>query len=622
MEPDALRYFRIESRELLAGLLAGSLRFEQGRAEHDEAARLLRLAHTLKGAARVVRQSKIAETTHALEDALTPLRPGGTPDVDAVRQVSELVRTLASLIDPDPGHAKNEGRLRVDATAVDALVTELATALAEAEGISANSDPDDLTLRLDRLAARVRRLHRRAADLHLVHAETVVQAVQLAAQDAAQALGKQVQVDINGGDTLIDTQVAAVLRDTLPHLVRNAIAHGIETKDERAAAGKPAAGRLTVTIERRGSRLTVTCHDDGRGIDSNRLRDAAVRAGAITANAAKAMPDAQALQLVFRAGVSTADRVNDIAGRGVGLEVVQEAAALARGTVRIETTVRVGTTVILTLPASLAHIQALEVEASGEKALIPLETVTCTIRLTPEQWVEARRLGAITFAGASLPLAWLPHLLHPGQVAAVPAAVSVVVTGSAADGIAIAVERVHGVREAIVRPLPAGLEGGVVDGVAVEADGAAIPVLRPLLATLHGGRPFSSEQPTRWVRPPILVIDDSLTTRMLEQSILGGAGYDCDVASSGEEGLRLARAKAYRLILIDIEMPGMDGFGFLAAKRADPALADVPAVMVSSLSAPEYRLRADAAGAKGFISKGQFDQDRFLALVNDLVGPA
>nr|MBA3848296.1 response regulator [Planctomycetota bacterium] len=536
-------------------------------------------------------------------------------------QVSTLVGTLAGLIDPEHERAASGGRLRVDADAVDALVDQLAMTLAEVEGISAGSDPDDLALRLDRLAARVRRLHRLAADLHLVHAGMVIQAVELAAQDAARALGRTVQVETIGGDTLIDAQVAAVLRDALPHIVRNAVAHGIEAPAQRAAAGKPEAGQIRLTIERRASRLTVACRDDGGGIDPVRVRDAAVRANVIDADAALAMSDAQALQLVFRGGVSTADRVGAIAGRGVGLEAVQEAAALARGSVRIETALGEGTTVTLTLPVALAHVLALEVEADGEKALIPLETVVHTVRLAPEQWAEARRLGAITHAGSSLRLAWLPRLLRPRREGAVPPAASVVVTRSGARTLAIAVEHIHGVREAIVRPLPAGIAAGVVDGVAIEANGAATPVLRPF-AVDGATTSLLPPEPQARTRQRVLVIDDSLTTRMLEQSILSGAGYACDVASSAEEGLRLARSRPYSLLLVDIEMPGMDGFGFLDAKRADSALAGVPAVMVSSLSAPEHRQRAKAAGARGFIVKGQFDQDRFLALVRDLAGPA
>jgi two-component system chemotaxis sensor kinase CheA len=199
----------------------------------------------------------------------------------------------------------------------------------------------------------------------------------------------------------------------------------------------------------------------------------------------------------------------------------------------------------------------------------------------------------------------------------------VIVEGQAGARAALAVDRLLGTATVVLRPLPSYASASdMVAGAALDVDGNPRLVLEPvaLVAAALASAHAPTEAPVP--RPPILVIDDSLTTRMLERSILESAGFDVDVASSGEEGLDKATHKAYALFLVDVEMPGIDGFTFIERTRRDPALRGVPAILVSSRSAPEDRRRGEAVGASGYVVKSEFDQGALLARIRNLVAYA
>jgi two-component system chemotaxis sensor kinase CheA len=715
MADDLFKYFRVEAREILDQLARGALDLERSDAVAAVMPHMLRLAHTMKGAARVVKQREIADLAHALEDTLGPFRaadaPVPRPTVDVVLQLLDSMRARAAALGepgsaaagggktaPSPGGARvpeatagsslpspassaptapTAGAwteepvrtLQADVDEIDGLLEGIAEAhgqlalvrndlgmvtrmnrLAElladhlaAPRASAQSAPSPLAaakmlslaeeLRgmlasfertLSRGVAQVDRelvdLRQIGERLRLLPAGSMLDRVERAVRDAALQLGRDVRFEGRGRDVRLDADVLRVVQSALVQAARNAVAHGVEPEHDRRAADKPPHGTVTVEIERRGSRVVFRCRDDGRGIDVEAVRTAAAARG-IAVPAAVALDAAALGRLLLTAGISTSTAVTTVAGRGIGLDVIREAASRLRGEIRLHTQAGRGTSLEIDLPVSLSSIEALVVAVADRTAAIPLDAVRRTIRLTAADIARTADGEAIAFEGQLVPFVPLAR----------PLRVQAPTGGAARSWSAVVIER-GGVRAAfgadrlvatetvIVRPLPPDAPADpVVAGASIDAEGKPQVVLSAealleVVARLSAPPVKAASAPR-----PILVIDDSLTTRMLEQSILELAGYEVEVASSAEEGLEKARLRPYALFLVDVEMPGIDGFTFVAQTRADPALQKVPAVLVTSRDAPEDRRRGLDAGASAYIVKSEFDQNELLDRIRRLV---
>jgi two-component system chemotaxis sensor kinase CheA len=686
MTADPYKYFRPEARDIVDQFAQGVLELEKGASGAETIQRLLRLAHTLKGAARVVKQSEIAERAHAIEDTLSPLRERGEAvareQIDAILAHLDVIAsrlvTLAPTGEDEPGAhgspaADQPARtVRADVAETDAVVESIAEAhgllgglrgtgegleqarhLAEllqaqstrslANGRMASPPADrrgaiaeelcrqikgverNLDAIVDRLDRELRQLREAAERLRLVSAGSLFVALERMARDTAGALGKSIMFEGKGGDIRLDAHVLETLQGALIQLVRNAVAHGIETQSARGAAGKPAAGRVCVTVSRRGRKISFECRDDGRGIDLAAVRRIAAQRGLIDPEAAE--PDAQDLvRLLLGGGISTSDTVTFVAGRGIGLDVVREAVERLGGEVALRTEPGAGTTFELLIPPSLAAFDALLVEAEGvagrETAAIVLDAVRGTIRLTTADISRGTQGATISYDGKLIPFLPLTAALDGAGWSATRNWTAIVVAGGGRLA-AFGVDRALGAARIVARPLPRHLAASpIVVGAAIDAEGKPQLIYDPegLVAAACGDSAGAAEvDPIRDARP-ILVIDDSPTTRMLEQSILEAAGYDVDVAISAEDGIEVLRRKRYALILVDVEMPGMDGFCFVERIRSDAAWRDIPAILVTSRAAPEDLQRGRDAGANGYIVKSEFDQAALLAMIGRLAG--
>jgi len=420
----------------------------------------------------------------------------------------------------------------------------------------------------------------------------------------------------------MDPHVLGLVSGAFLHVVRNAVAHGIEPAEARAATGKPAEGTVVVEVERRGRFAAFRCTDDGRGFDLTAVRRTAEARGLLMPGSTE--PDEHALMdLLLRGGISTSATVTDVSGRGIGLDVARDVADQLGGEVTVRTDAGRGATVELVVPLALLSLNGLVVEAAGIVATVPLDAVRTCVRLTPDQAAAAAAAGRIAHDGRALPFLPLARALYAGT--AVPDSgapgVAVIVTADH-DAVAIGVDRLTGTSTLVVRPLPdLAPAAEVVGGVAMDLDGNPRLVLdaHGMVAEAvraDGGAPAA---PVVARRLPILVVDDSLTTRMLERSILESAGYEVELAASGEEGLAKARSREFALYLTDIDMPGIDGFTFVAETRADPELQHVPAILVSSRASAEDRQRGMSAGASAYVVKGEFNQEELLAHIRRLV---
>jgi two-component system chemotaxis sensor kinase CheA len=694
---DPYKYFRIEAHEILDGLTRGLLDLEKQGGESEELiGQCFRYAHTLKGAARVVRQLRIAEVAHAIEDALAPYRESGEPIspeyVTELLRLLDIIREEVALLDKPPEPVERVGRtpkegvaaaigadrfdtlrigigemdeildgiseaavqlwpLRAGADAVGqaqraaATIMDLVAARREegapADGASqrwlAKLEAAATTLRtqlsfahreigsgLGRIQSEFNEVKTRASTLRLVPASVAFGPVELAVRDAAEWLGKVVELEVSGGDIRLEGHILSALRDALIHIVRNAVDHGIEMPDERIAAGKPAEGRVNLWVERRGSRVAFVCSDDGRGIDLVAVRRSAADKGLIASSEGDGLTAQEEMMLIFQAGVSTSDMVTEISGRGVGLDVVRTTVARLKGELSARTTPGLGTTIELIVPVSLSSLTVLAMSADGLFALIPLDAIRGTLRLVPSDVIRTAESESILYEGEIVPYAPMVGVL--GSKAPTPAprkAWSAVIVQWAGQRIALGVDKLLGTLDVLIKPLPAaaGLQP-VVLGAAFDPQGDPLLVMDPqgVVGAVRFAKPALFEEPARPVTLPILVIDDSLTTRMLEQSILESAGYHVDLASSGEEGLKKASSRRYSLFIVDIEMPGINGFEFVARAKADAALKRVPVIMVTSLSSAADRRRGAEVGVDDYIVKGEFDQKHFVQKVADLVG--
>jgi two-component system chemotaxis sensor kinase CheA len=530
-----------------------------------------------------------------------PLRASGQVLDQLIRSADELVAQLRA--HRSAGHA--------DAVRVAAvrLAMELGVL-----GRRVTDTVEQVERELDEVRGRAERLR-------LVSASSIFTALHRAVRDAADGQGRRVRFEGRGGDLRMDPHVLTLASSALLHVVRNAVAHGIEDADDRVAAGKPAEGRVLVEVRRRGRYVAFRCTDDGRGFDLAAVRRSAEARGLLVPGVDG--PDEQALvQLVLRGGISTSPTVTEVAGRGIGLDVARDVAEQLGGDVSVRTEAGRGAVIELVLPLALLSLHGLIVEAAGIVATVPLDTVHTCVRLLPEQAAAAAVTGKMAHDGRAVPFLPLASALHARTV--VPEdggpAVAVIVAHDGA-AVAVGVDRLAGTSTLVVRPLPdLAPAAPVIGGVSMDLDGNPRLVLdaQGLVAEasrLRGG--VAPVEPAR--RRPILVIDDSLTTRMLERSILESAGYEVDVAASGEEGLEKARFREYGLFLTDIDMPGIDGFTFVAETRADPRLSAVPAILVSSRAGAEDRQRGAEVGASAYVVKSEFNQDDLLAHVRRLV---
>ena len=700
MARDPFKYFRIEARELLDGLGAGAMALASNPADGAAVGRLLRHAHTLKGAARVVRLTDVAVLAHAFEEMLEPFRAGGNPmpretvdgllrTIDAMSAHLEtlsvapgsapaaVAQTLPASVGSVPGtptitHVRAPtdiaprplaetpthatlGTVRIDIADLDRLLEDVsvvsvqverlrrelgelqsaqrgARALGRAAGgktttaVTALAVQLDTTARhfsagVDHAARGLREAQEQIHALRLLPARSVFASLERAVFDAAGALGKEVELRTEGADQKLEAHVLAPVADALLHVVRNAVDHGLETPDARRAAGKPARGLIELSVQRRGSRVAIRARDDGRGVDLESVRRKALTTGRLSAERAAAFDMAGAVALLLDGGLSTKSEVTAISGRGIGLDVVRDVAARLKGTVQVSSEPGRGTTIELLVPASLSRLPALLVMAGGQVFSIPMTAVETTFRLDRAGIGRTTDGESVLHADEVLPYARLSTLVG-AESASNPERVTALLVAGREGCAVISVDRLLGQAEILLRSLPPSL--GLVElfmGTSMDADGDPQPMLDAdgLVSAARLRRGDAMPAATGRPRVRILVIDDSLTTRMLEQSILESAGYEVALATSGEEGLAMARQQRYDLFITDVEMPGMNGFEFIAATRADPKLRETPGIVVSSLYSAADKARGAEAGARAYIVKGEFEQGRFLDTIRTLV---
>jgi two-component system chemotaxis sensor kinase CheA len=447
-----------------------------------------------------------------------------------------------------------------------------------------------------------------------------------AVRELAHDLNREVQLQLAGETTELDRKVIESLGDTLIHLLRNAIDHGIEPPAEREQAGKPRLGTIEVAARSVGAHAQITIRDDGRGMNPQRLREVAVRKGLLTADAVARLNEQEALELIFIPGFSTAPLITDISGRGVGMDVVRTNIAELGGQVLLESQPGAGTLVTIVLPLTLVTTRVLLVEAGEHLFGVPASGCQGIVWTDPArlQTIEGRTM--ITFGDRLAPLLRLDELLGVGNGRPPASArrVPSVLIGTAQRPVALIVDRLVDEREVVVKSLGPLLERQRRYGGAIQlGDGRIALLLNPITLaersrTAVGAPALVEAEPRRAAR--LLVADDSFATRELIRSILATAGYDVTTAVDGVDALDKLRADTYDLVVSDVEMPRIDGFALTSRVRTELGKADLPVIIMTSLSSEEHRRRGLEVGAQAYIVKSQFDQGSLLETIRQLLG--
>jgi two-component system chemotaxis sensor kinase CheA len=409
------------------------------------------------------------------------------------------------------------------------------------------------------------------------------------------------------------------------HLVRNAVDHGIELPAAREAANKNAEGEVLIEGSLRGDRLQVTIADDGHGVDLAAVRRGLERRG----RAVPADPGAMT-STIFEEGFSTRDTATTLSGRGVGMGIVRAAAERMGGTVAVSSVPGRGTKVTIDVPVSIATMSVVLVEVGGVVLGVPSAFVVRVGRADPRKLARVDGRSMLVMHDRAIPVTTLAALLGPPFVEApAPAMLQLVVLESGGQRLAVVVDDLLDERELVLRPLEhAGRAAtNATVGTALLGTGVVALVLSvPALMDHSDGRATgasdalaaASDEPRAPAR--ILVVDDSITSRTLEQSVLAAAGYDVTTAVDGAEAWRTIERQEFALVVSDVEMPLLDGFGLCARIRTSPRTATLPVILVTSLDEPAQRARGLEAGADAYITKSSFDQDTLLDTVRMLIG--
>jgi two-component system, chemotaxis family, sensor kinase CheA len=686
MDPERLQArlretFLAELEEHVRSLTGDLLAFEraaEGAARGELLQRIFRTVHSVKGSARAAAVEAIEATAARMEQILAVARDGrgGAPEqplvdalleaVDAIEELGHRLRSARPATAPSPAAPELAApsalaSVRLDTSRLDrlqALEAELRAARHAGDGVVAQLGALQETLRrweeertagpvaddrarlarvhadLDRVAAEAARARRRvehAADpladalreLRMVPFAEACAGLERAARDVAHAVGRDVELVVAGQDVRLDRAVAEALRAPLVHLVRNAVDHGIEAPDTRAARGKPERGRVSVSAVLRGGEVEIAVEDDGRGLDLDAIRSRARRDGLPDD------PDAAALaRLVFLPGFSTARTVTDLSGRGVGLDAVRAAVEALQGSVDVETRPGAGTRFVLVVPLTLVELRALLVRAGGEILALPGSHLRRVLAVHPEDVVPSGGRDTIRVDGAPVAVAVLSEVL--GLPASPPpprhASVPLAVVAAGGRQVALAVDALLSEQEVQIRGLGARVARlRHVAGSAVLPDGAVALILHvPAVVATALGRSASPalhqarDAPRR--RRRVLLVDDSPTTRTLERSILEAAGYAVATAADGEEAWGLLQREGADALVADVEMPRLDGFALTEAVRASSRHAALPVVLVTAREAEADRARGLAAGASAYLVKSSFDQRSLLDTLEQLLG--
>jgi two-component system chemotaxis sensor kinase CheA len=444
-------------------------------------------------------------------------------------------------------------------------------------------------------------------------------------RDLSEVTGKQAELDIEGGEVELDRAIIEELRDPLRHLVRNAIDHGIEPPMERIAAGKPPVARVRINVRLRGAQVEISISDDGRGLDLEVIKTRLQSRGL-----AVSTDPVELAHAIFLPGLSTARVVTEVSGRGIGLDIVKTQVEALHGSASVSSTPGVGTTFLVTVPLTLTVMRALLLSAGGQTFAIATANVQKLIRISRSafRWVGGREMITLGHGEAPIPIVSLGNVLGlPASMPKFDQPLLVMIVTAGELRIALIVDNFLTEQDLMIKNLGRRIRRvQLISGATLLSSGQVALVLhvgnvvhKALGAVVQYNDSAADEQPELDHRKRLVVADDSVTTLGLEKSILEAAGYEVFAAHDGEAAWQMLQTNQVDLLVSDVDMPNLDGFGLTAAIRSSERFRDLPVVLVTARENDADKVRGLELGANAYLTKSAFDQTHLLETVAQLL---
>ncbi len=621
-----------------------------------------------------VRPSQRKKTT-----AILPARPEAVPDEAEERQYVRIhTKDLDTILNLVGEVLINQYRYDEQFTAFQEIVRELQEhqhQIAELREIVNAEGSNSSYLRLPQLSERLEdfssellrktrvlvkqirtdgqqmhlaidKLQEQAIDIRMVPASRIFHLCPRLVRMTSRGLGKAIELVILGEDTKIDSRIIEEMRNPLIHLVQNAIRHGIEPQEERQKGGKNPTGIVRVSASQEGNRIIIRVQDDGKGIDVERIKEVAVETGLISSKDAQAINEQELYEFLFQPGFSTAETVDDIAGRGFGLDIVRDHVDRVQGEIEIHSHPGQGTEFVIKLPLTLTIMNALLVQIADEVFAFPTAAVEKTFDIHPDEIEHLGKVPIVVADGSLLPVVELRKILHSPErhpiyekdetylsVAQDTSYRTVIVVQSQDRRIGFLVEDLVEEREIVVKPLGSCLKRvrNVAGATTLREDIVIILFVRDLVRSADAlleeipaqamllQEDLEGQDDTKRFNkrvPKILVVEDSLNTREVERMILENAGYRVETATNGSDGLAKLKDISFDLVVTDIEMPEMDGWQLIRHMKHDNALHEIPVIIVSTRGTEEDKQNSLNMGVDAYIVKGEFDEQTLLHAVD------
>ncbi len=498
---------------------------------------------------------------------------------------------------------------------------------ATSDSLAVRTELENLLGDFDSLLNRQRRLANDVQEsvmrMRMVPLRTLATRLHRTVRVTADRQGKQAELVLEGDTLELDSQVLDSMSEPLLHMLRNSVGHGLETPDVRRSLRKPARGRVWLSAYHEGTQAVLRVRDDGRGLDADQLRKKAVSGGFLSSDRAAALSDADVMSLVFLQGLSTADKVTDVSGRGVGMDIVRDTVQKLRGTITIDSTPNEGTSFTIRLPLTLAVIRALVVRVHGQSFAIPLAAMQQILRLGVDESARMLRDRVVSLNGKLLPVVRLSEALEIPDGPETPARLPVLIVRVGETEVALVVDDIVEGREVVIKSLGRHLQRvrGIM-GATIFGDGSVVPILNVVdLLGRHEADAVTTHVPAAPVRTQrdtltVMIVDDSPSVRRVMSNLIKGASWTPLTAKDGLDAIEMLRnATALPdVVLTDIEMPRMDGYELLAALKANEVLARLPVAMITSRAGDKHRRKALDNGASDYLTK-PYSDDELLAMV-------
>ncbi|MDR0600586.1 MAG: response regulator [Treponema sp.] len=466
--------------------------------------------------------------------------------------------------------------------------------------------------------------------LRMLPLSTVLDAYPRYVFTIAAELGKRVRIAVEGAENEIDKNLIESLSEVFLHMIRNSIDHGIESPEERRAAGKDETGSLVIRCVRESGNMKITITDDGRGINIEGIRKKIADRGLVSREAAAALGEEELINFIFQSGFSTAEKLSSVSGRGVGMDAVKNNIELMKGSIIVRSEAGAGTVFTISVPLSMASLMGFPISAGGMKFIIPANFVDTILLVNNSEIITVVDRPGIKYQDRIVKLYYLHQILRIPVSDKRPEgdSVFVVIIRAYEETIALAVNGISSMRSVILKTMPSFLENmAAFSGVVLSEDYEMVPALHTPTLVKMARRTKTIDMKKRHIdyermRKSILVVDDSRPTRDIERDILQAEGYKVDTAADGSEALAAAKNTRYDLICTDIAMPNMDGFMLTENIRKNDALKDIPVIVISSRTDEEDQVRAAALGANRYIVKTSFNNQNLISAVKELIGEA